>query len=217
MQLQRFELGTSSLAIDPAKDELERYIETKSDGQSQTWGYFPEMNPDTTDYPETLRLISNFDNIVVAKQPVLQKLGLQLAFVRRATSEPVSEFGGFHVDANAGISHMWPTDVNQTKEVFRILFNLDSVPRTLSFYPYTLEDLRNQGIDIPRDHYEMLNNLPDTLQQAAIDIPPIEAGAVYALSFISTQIPHAGKTTQNGHFLITYGAYIDLGQIRQLF
>jgi hypothetical protein len=217
MQLQRFSFDVDMLPIENARRELEAYIASRSDGKSKTWGYFPETNPDTSEYPATLQLVDAFETSILAGVPQLHDLPLKLAFVRRATDEPVSQFGGFHVDANAGISHVWPEDVDSNQEVFRLLFNLCEVPRTLQFYPYTLEQLREQGIDIPRDHYEMLDNLPDALEIAAVDILPKEDNAIYGLSFISTQIPHAGHTTNAGHFLITYGAYISPDQVEELF
>lgn len=216
MVIEKFEFDTSALNLEAARRELEEKIDLLSDGDSQTWGYFPELNPNDAEYPQTIQLITGFQETVIDQDPLLRTLPLKLAFVRRAIAEPKSKFGGFHVDANAGISHVWPKDVPADNHVFRMLFNLGDVPRKLEYYPFTLNQLREKGIDIPRDHYEMLK-LPDDLPVHSTDIPPAEPGALYGLTFISTKVPHAGRTTGSGHFLISYGGYIDAAMLQRAF
>lgn len=207
IKICRFPVRVDKLNQTACRKELERLIIDKSDGQSKTWGYFPEMNPDDREYPATLELIRAFEEQVIGCSPMLKGFELQLAFVRRATDEPRSNFGGFHVDASAGIGHQWPADISLDSHVLRLLFNLDRSPRILEYCPLTSDDLRNNGIDIARDHYEMLE-FPKDVPIEKIKIPPIESDAVHGLMFISTKVPHAGKTTSAGHFLISYGAYI---------
>ena len=216
IKIERFEFDLSTLPLNETQAELEAYIASKSDGESQTWGYFPEMQPDPADYPATSQLITDFNEQVINKYILLKAQDPQLAFVRRAIAEPQSNFGGVHVDACAGIGHTWPTNVDQSLEVWRMLFNLDTTARTLEYFPMTTADLAEKGLVVSKDHYEMLN-LPEDLKHQTIDIPAREENAIYGLSFVSTWIPHAGRTTKEGHFLISYGSYIDTDVIKQVF
>ncbi len=211
MRIEHYALDTQRLKYAPVAKELEHMIKTSSDGKSKTWGYFPELEPNDSDYPKTIDLIRAFQSEIIQHDRLLSSLPLQLAFVWRATAEPSSEFGGFHVDVNAGISHEWPADVTPDMQVFRMLFNLGDSPRRLEFYPFTLETLAAKGVIIPRDHYQMLQ-LPVYLKTESIDIPPVESSAVYGLRFISNRVPHVGKTDGSGHFLVSYGAYISPAQ-----
>jgi len=208
IKIERYEFPIEKLPIGAAQSELEKYIKDRSDADSNTWGYFPETKPDDTEYPATVSFVNAFERELLSKVDDLKDVNVQLAFVRRATAEPVSNFGGFHIDASAGISHAWPEDVPKDMQVLRMLFNIGDQPRKLEFYPHTVEQLRQKGIIIPRDHYVMLNDLSQSLKTESIDIPPIEDNALYGLTFVSTMVPHAGKTSGEGHFLISYGAYI---------
>lgn len=216
--IQKFYVSDNTLKLlEESRSELEKLIRERSDGKSKTWGYFPELNPEVRDYPKTNLLAEEFSKEVINKHELLAKFPLQLAFVRRAISEPKSEFGGFHIDVNAGIGHEWPKDVSLEHEVLRLLFNLDIVPRTLAYYPYTLEDIsKKTGIKLNRREYEILD-LPPDLRIKKIDIPPREKNIIYGLAFISTQIPHAGETTASGHFLISFGGYSEIEKIKEVF
>lgn len=214
IQIVKYSNTDSLISITAAEQELERMIIQESDGNSMTWGYFPEMKPDKYKYPATLALAEAIQPIL-KRDEKLQDIDLQLAFVRLATSEPRSKYGGMHIDVSAGIDHIWPADRDISQEILRLLLNLSDHSRVLEYCSLSARELEEEGITISRDYYEILS-LPTGLVET-IEIPPMEQDAMYCLQFISTMIPHAGKTTNSGHFLISYGAYIDRSIIPKFF
>lgn len=203
------------LHTDKARRELEKLIEKESDGKSHTWGYFPELLPDQGQYPECIALAEAFEASILGADTSLRNEPLNLAFIRRATAEPESIYGGLHVDVSAGIDHV-RSPRNPESAILRTLFNLGEFPRTLEYYPYTVAELGEQGITISQENYEILQ-LPDSLDSEKVAIPPKTHDTLYGIVFISSEIPHAGRTTPDGHFLISYGAYIPHTKIAKLF
>lgn len=207
LEMFKFPLGT--INVTAARKELEQMIKIKSDGYSQTWGYFPELKPDPKEYPKVSRFVKDFEKYVLNKYKVLNSTNLRLAFVRRAVSEPISDFGGLHVDVSAGIDHKWDKSNSADKLILRVLFNLDKTPRKVEYYPYTRNQLKTKyDIKIDPRNYKILN-MPSYLKSEFTEIPPAADDCVSALIFISSHIPHAGRTDSNGHFLVSYGGYID--------
>lgn len=214
MQLLKYEQDIPDVA--KVRQELERYITTQSDRKSMTWGYFPELSPDDAQYPHCVKFAKIFYDNVVQHNTDLQGIDLQLAFIRLATQEPQSDFGGMHIDASSGISHVWPKNISPTHEVLRLLFNLGTKPRKLEYCSLDRQQLAKAGFTIPRDHYEILDIASD-IPLETVELPPIEHGAVYGLQFVSTRIPHAGRTNNDGHFLTSYGGYIDNQNLAKVF
>ena len=128
--------------LEAAQQELQRKVATESDGDSATWGFFPELDPDTSDYPACTALRTWFDKEFLSA-PQLQSFELNLAFIRLATSEPQSSFGGLHIDASAGIDHLPPKQRNpQDNAILRVLINLYHEPRELQYTTTSIKKLR---------------------------------------------------------------------------
>lgn len=205
MVLKRYDLDTTKLPIEQAKSELTNIIASQPDANA-TWGYFPEITDTERDYTNCKLLGDAMQSITIADDTIPTDT-LSLAFVRLATSEPESKFGGFHVDVSPGIAHARSKDAPTDSNILRILFNVYDKPRKLEFYPHTADELRAQGHDIPAQEYKILQ-FPDSLKTQTIEIPPMTATSVYCLQFLSNRIPHAGRTYQEGHFLVSFGGYI---------
>lgn len=205
MVLERYALP-SGLNFAGAYQELLKYIEERADA-SYTWGYFPGIVDPNDPYPECQKLEKDLQESLVSQFPTEQQ-DLHLAFIRAASQRPVSEFGGLHIDADQGVMHKRDAST-MDKNILRVLVNLDSLnPRRLGYTKQTAEELRSQGLDIPKDHYQEIK-LPDHIKLESIEIPPRELGHIYVLKFWSDIVPHAGLTDDSGHFLAAYGMYLD--------
>lgn len=199
-----------------ARLELAQKVAALSDGQSATWGFFPELAPDFADYPACVALYEWFDAHFLTL-PNLKPFSLRLAFIRLATSEPQSSFGGLHVDASAGIDHLPPKDLPRRSDaILRILINLYDQPRELQYSPESIGALRAKGANIPSDHYKIVEVVQDAKLKSYL-VPPKEAHTVHGIMFNSRSVLHAGRTNKKGHFLISYGAYTTSAAIKQLF
>ncbi len=199
-----------------AYDELQHKVETLSDGASATWGFFPELQPELKEYSACVKLQEWFDKNFLTL-PALQPFVLRLAFIRLAISEPQSSFGGLHIDASAGIDHLPPKHPRaQSNSILRVLINLYSESRELQYSPEDVDSLRAKGIDIPKDHYKIIE-LPQGTELRSYFVRPREASVVHGVMFESNTILHAGRTNQKGHFLLSYGSYADARDIKRLF
>ena len=145
--------------------------------------------------------------------PELQGIDLRLAFIRLATSEPQSSFGGLHIDASAGIDHIPPKNrpTNQDS-ILRVLINLYDEPRELRYCTESITALR-QGVSIPEDHYEIVE-LPKDIQLKSYFVEPRQTTRIYGIMFDSSSTLHAGYTNQKGHFLLSYGGYANKASLR---
>ena len=202
--------------IAEAKEELAQKVATQSDGESATWGFFPELNPNLAEYPACVALRVWFDREFL-QLPPLRPFVLQLAFIRLATSEPRSSFGGLHIDASAGIDHVPPQGRDPASNtILRVLINLYNEPRQLQYASESIDDLRAVGADIHKDHYKIVR-LPSIISLKKYDVQPRQSGAIHGIMFDSGKTLHAGKTNEQGHFLLSYGGYATEAAIGQLF
>lgn len=217
MMLRKYQLS-QPLGTAQAKDELENFIATQSDGKSHTWGYFPELKPNKNEYSNSIKLANEVEKQVLLPNNLLMPMNLELAFVRLATSEPQSSYGGMHIDVSRGIGHEWPPEIDwRTHHVMRCLFNVGEYPRKLEFADITIDEYKKKyGKEVPRDRYKQLD-ISDDVPLLSAEIPPMENDAVYCIQFISTLIPHAGRTGGPGHFLVCYGGYVEAQKISTIF
>lgn len=199
--------------IAAAQKELVQKVDQLSDGQSATWGFFPELNPEISDYPACVALKQLFD-LQLLQLPVLQEFELHLAFIRLATSEPKSSFGGLHIDASAGIDHLPPKDRRPEQDgILRVLINLYHEPRQLAYCPDSIPALRERGVSIPDDHYEIIKLPPDVPLKNYL-VKPVQSDRLRGIMFESSSVLHAGQTNQKGHFLLSYGGYANKALLR---
>jgi hypothetical protein len=205
MSLEGYSFDPDRLRFEPAHQELLDHIRRNPDS-NHTWGYFPELNPSPVDYPACLRLDSLMQTEIIDRHTDLRGQGFNLAFIRAATTEPVSEFGGMHIDVHPGVGHKPDPNMPEGAEIVRLLLNPFTSPRRLSYVPLTRIELAERETDVPRSHYKILE-LPDDIPIEAVEIPPLEEGQIFGLRFVSSLLPHAGITDSQGHFLVAYGAY----------
>ena len=218
--LQPFKLmgfsGGFKVLLRQAKEELEEKVVNFSDGQSETWGYFPELKPNIKEYPACKSLESYFENEFLGLSE-LAGLNLQMAFIRLAIREPKSAFGGMHVDVNTGIDHIKSFDyISLDCGILRVLINLSDSVRELKYCPLNLEELSKKDIHINFDHYEVIQ-LPADIEIKKYSISPISKNIVHGLMFISSDYLHMGVTNQNGHFLLSYGGYVKKEKLKNFF
>jgi len=212
MALRPLAARVSALNLCGARRELTDHVRTDSDGLSQLWGYFPELSPDPAAYSETVRLSRQIENRLLpqaVRRP--DEVELALAFIRLALGEPVSSVGGMHIDVNAGVGHRWPDDVPTAWHVFRLLINLGSEPRRLEYCPIPIETLqRRYNVVASRLRYAVLD-LPDDVPLRSVEIPGAGVDSLWCLRFVSSRVPHAGRTDGRGHFLASFGGYFPPG------
>src|SRR6266852_7975360 len=135
--------------VEAAKRELGQKVRELSDGESATWGFFPELSPTPSDYPACIALKRYFDKNFLSL-PEIQNFDLKLAFIRLAIGEPISSFGGLHIDASAGIDHLPPRNRQPGQDgILRTLINLYHEPRTLQYCAESIATLRRCGISVP--------------------------------------------------------------------
>jgi hypothetical protein len=208
MVLSRWPVDVSTLNLDGARRELESLIRTSSDGISRQWGYFPDLDPDPAHYRQSRQLGHELAQLIPT---FIDAPPLRLAFVRLALGRPRSEFGGLHVDVHAGIRHDWPDDVPRESQILRLLINVGQSPRRVEYCPLTIEMLRQRhGMEISGHRYEVLQ-LPAGVPLCHVDIPAAGA-AIWCLRFVSSIVPHAGRTDDQGHFLASFGGYLPPGR-----
>jgi len=196
MVLEKYSCTLSPMKLDKTKVELLKYIEQEA-GSSSTWGYFPAFNPERH-FPACKDL-----EFELKKRLLSQIKGeFSLAFIRLAIKKPISHYGGLHIDVDIAAGH---TRTNPN-EIVRLLVNTGDSPRILEYVNDSLTSLLNKGIKIQRDKYQILK-LPKSVEINKIEIPPKEKHAIWVLKFWSSIIPHAGITSESGHFLVAYGKY----------
>lgn len=199
MILEKHSINKNDFNFEKAKQELQKYEKEKAENQC-TWGYFPQLNPNPKEYPESIKLSEQIKNNLLK-----EKINWQLAFIRVASKEPKSEYGGMHIDVDVGIMHK-RDEKTKHKKILRALINSHTHSRKVNYSYLTIDQLKEKEIEVGKENYQILN-LPKKYIRT-IEIPPIESNAIYMLKFISSQVPHAGITNENGHFLIAYGAYL---------
>lgn len=212
MVLSPLSVDAATLNLAGASRELEAHIEHSSDGLSRLWGYFPELDPDPMGYPECLRLAKDLAaQALPSAAGAAGEAALSLAFIRLATGEPSSPVGGMHIDVHSGVGHRWPRDVPQDWHVLRLLLNLGTAPRRLEYCPLTVGELRERhGIELSRSVHQPVE-LPADVPLRHVEIPRAGDGTLWCLRFVSSLLPHAGRTDGRGHFLAGYGGYVPPG------
>lgn len=201
--LEEYELDRG-IDFEAARDELSRYIRERAD-DSHTWGYFPEITDDSASYPACMRLGEALRAALLPAFPENERL-MELAFIRMASQEPVSEYGGLHIDADKGIMHERPA-ANRSYNILRTLVNLsESIPRKLGYTKETAGELRSMGTDISEFEYKRIE-LPPQINLEVVEIPPRTWHSIHVLKLWSDLIPHMGLTDRRGHFLAAYGMY----------
>lgn len=209
MTLAEYPIDARRLGFAAAWFELAGMIRSDS---NHTWGYIPEMDPDPEEYLASVRLAGALATQLLTR-PGLNDIDAELAFVRVATTEPDSTYGGLHVDTSPGIlHHRDPRFPAATHRIVRLLCNADNEhPRTVEYVPITRTALGEQGVEISTEEYEILDGrLPTDTPRLTIAVPPRTDHSIYVLRFDADQVVHAGRTDRRGHFLISWGAYVSL-------
>ncbi len=206
--LRKYKIDCNNLKIELVKAELKRHLLGEGDHSSSTWGYFPELRPEKSEYSESIRLLQILQN------NLFPDINVKPAFVRLATAEPISEFGGLHIDVSPGVSHK---KLHRQGDILRILLNIGEYSRCLEYLPFDLPQLHEKyGLDISDNEYNIIH-LPKGLKVSRLIIPPVEPDVIHVLAFRSNRIVHAGSTNNNGHFLASFGGVLPISHITKFF
>ncbi len=206
MTLEEYTLPDITAYIEDARKELENIVLNNED-TSHTWGYFPQYCKDPQQYTKCIELNRQLTSHIVQKQPHPENT-MSLAFIRRATAKPISDYCGFHIDVDVGVGHQ--RDQEQQGDIIRLVLNLDEkAQRTVGFIPFTKQQLRAQGFSIPEDNYKMLD-FEQNFPKKYINIPARTNTKLYGLKFWASQIPHTGITDELGHFVAAFGCYASM-------
>jgi hypothetical protein len=114
-----------------------------------------------------------------------------------ATEGPM--FPGFHLDTHPDV-----TD-DEGAELLRVLVNLAPTPRALRFVRADRFELQDGGLDLPRSSYSV-GERPAGFDEAIVEIPPFDGGAISYLTFWASLVPHVGVDRPEGHFLASFEA-----------
>lgn len=208
MVLEKYKLACKSLDFKKARRELLEHEQKRSETKSQ-WGYFPGFeNDEEKFYPNCIRLASQLQKNFIKKLGAAAEKKLELAFIKVASKEQPDAFGGLHIDVDAGIKIVKEGYAAHGIEILRLLLNPHEHARVIEYSFLDKHRLRELGVEISDDQYKPIG-LPELVQTEKIEIPPIEENAIHGLKFWSSLIPHVGATGSNGHFLISYGAYVN--------
>jgi len=109
-------------------------------------------------------------------------------------------FDGFHLDTHPDIR-----SDGQGVELARLLINLAPTPRAFHYAAIDRFELARRGLPVPRGDYQVVD-LPSGIEIRTIEIPPLEPGAIHALAFWASMVPHVGRDGPEGHFLASYEA-----------
>jgi|SRR3989344_2382570 len=204
MALEKHSIKQKDYNFKEAYNELLDYLNKKG-GESHTWGYFPDFESDENlHYPECINLARQIEENFIKSLNLNNKP--ELAFIRVATKEPISDYTGLHVDVDIGVKHERDKSVPINKEIIRILINPYKYSRKLGYIKETRDELIKKGFGISKTKYKILKFL-DEINIETIEIPPMERDAIYLLKFWSSIVPHCGITDEKGHFLIAYGMW----------
>ncbi len=208
MVLEKHSIGASYYCFASAQEELLKYEKEKAE-DGCTWGFFPGLEKDEESiYPNcTLLMKQLYSKFITSLEKNIDKR-LKLAFVRVASKEPKSQYGGMHIDVDIGVGHSRDPSVPENYEIVRALLNPYRHPRLVSYTELDRNQLKKAGLEIPSDKYLILN-LPRDIQIKVVEIPPLENDFIHMLKFWSSLIPHCGLTDEKGHYLIAFGAYAD--------
>ena len=204
MVLEKHKIESSYYDFISAYEELVKYAKKQADN-SFTWGYFPELEVDKKHlYSSCIKLANQLQNNLIANLDNEIDRSLKLAFMRVAIKEPISDYGGLHIDVDIGIEHKRP--INEKREIIRFLINPYNYSRKLGYLSKTRDELLKEGISISKTNYAKLN-INEKI--GIIEIPQMQDNIIYALKFWSSIVPHFGITDEKGHFLIAYGTWAD--------
>jgi hypothetical protein len=68
-----------------------------------------------------------------------------------------------------------------------------------------LPALARRGVSVPRGDYQVVE-LPPDVPVEVVEIPGLQPGALHALAFQASVVPHVGVDGPDGHFLASYEA-----------
>ncbi len=208
MVLEKHKIKPNSFKFEKAYKELLQHEQKRSETKSQ-WGYFPGFEKEEEKlYPNCIQLSKHLQKKIISKLQHHVDRKLKLAFIKMSSKEISDAFGGLHIDVDSGIKIVKDAPDTHGIEILRLLLNPHKNPRKIKYSLLDRHRLRELGIEISEEQYKPIN-LPETIPTETVDIPSIEKDAIYGLKFWSSLIPHVGVTDSKGHFLISYGAYVN--------
>ena len=131
--------------------------------------------------------------------------GYELSFFKTTVGpapavEEGVHFGGFHLDTHPDIR----CDSDGV-ELARLLVNLAPTPRAFRYAAIDRFELARRGVSVPRGDYQVVE-LPPDVPVEVVEIPGLQPGALHALAFQASVVPHVGVDGPDGHFLASYEA-----------
>jgi hypothetical protein len=202
VHLARFTLRVDENLLSASRDEL--LSRTAADeGQGFREGYLLGVE-EGPDMPTTQELDRWLQAELISQAATARASDYRLSFFKTSTGVPpeASEgvhFAGFHLDTHPELTS------DRGFELSRILINLAGSPRLVRFASVTRYQLAERGIRVHRGDYQVVE-LPDDIETRLIEIPAPERGAIYALHFWASVVPHVGVDQPDGYFLASYEA-----------
>ncbi len=145
MTLETHQLDFPVEFIESARDELFRYEQERSE-QKCIWGYFPGLEKDERElYPHCIRLAEALRAYFIKRGDWTDQEPT-LSFIKLASSKPVMQFGGLHVDDKVNATDI-PASHSQ-KKILRTIINLGDYPRKLMHTKLSADELRSRASDI---------------------------------------------------------------------
>lgn len=194
-QLVEVALPCPEDAITAVQQELTDKAETDTD---KCWGYFPAManrsGIDTT-LPVSQTFVDNVPNLTMNGR-ILNFNFLRLSLVEQSSDAP------YHLDSDAATALTGDTSTIAKRLVWRLLLNLGTHNRTLSYLdvdPFSVElDSTDGYINCPAEY--VTSDITN-----AVVLAPRMGRLVNGVLFCSSRVLHTGKDDEYGHFVAGYG------------
>jgi hypothetical protein len=129
-----------------------------------------------------------------------------LSFYKLAEGRPPEADDGVFSEAPHLDTH---PELHGSRELLRLLVNLSRWPRRFVFAATDRWQLEREGIGVPRREFEPLD-LPRATETRTVTLPGRSDGAVSALRFYASAVPHAGLNAPPEHFLVSFEAVREL-------
>jgi hypothetical protein len=152
--------------------------------------------------PRARALVEELRRAIVTAVGVRHGVDFSFSFMKVGVGQAPSadegvHYEGHHLDTHPGL--------DAGVELLRVLVNLSTEPRTFVYAQTDRWQLEARGITLRRQEFEQLR-LPPDIESQSLEIPGRRPGAVYALRFLASAVPHVGLNGPHGYFLASFEA-----------
>lgn len=152
--------------------------------------------------PRARALVEELRRTIVTPVGDRHGVDFSFSFMKVGVGQAPSADEGVHYEGHHLDTH---PDLDEDVELLRVLINLSIEPRTFVYAQTDRWRLEASGVAVGRQEFERLRLPPDVGSQS-LEIPGRRPGAVYALRFLASAVPHVGLNGAHGYFLASFEA-----------